>query len=141
MESYPTLKPHRLSIALFQPQIAANTGNIARLCVASGTHLHLVRPMGFILGDRQLKRSAMDYWPRLKFTLHDDTDAFLEAMKSVRFVLFTSKSNRSFWDLPKQEADCLVFGSETAGLPEAFVSRHRETAVRIPQMPDERCLN
>ena len=74
-----TLPAHSLKVALLQPQIAPNTGNIARLCVATGTELHLVRPLGFVLGDRELKRSAMDYWPRVKLTLHDDTAAFLAA--------------------------------------------------------------
>ncbi len=137
----PTLAPHRLSIALLQPQIAPNTGNIARLCVATGTTLHVVRPMGFVLGDRQLKRSAMDYWPRLRLTIHDDTDAFMADMKDIRLILFTSKATQSYWDLPGRDGDCLVFGSETTGLPASLVARHVETAVRIPQMPGERCLN
>lgn len=141
MKSPGTLDPHHLSIALLQPQIAPNTGNVARLCVATGAALHLVRPMGFVLGDRQLKRSAMDYWPRLKLTVHDDTDAFLQAMKQVRLVLFTSKATQSFWDIPKHDGDCLVFGSETTGLPASLVTQHSDSAVRIPQRPDERCLN
>src|SRR6059058_4027616 len=91
------LLPHHLRIALLQPQIAPNTGNIARLCVATGTELHLVRPMGFILSDRELKRSAMDYWPRLKLTVHDDTESFFQFLGKDRFWLFTSKSNRSHW--------------------------------------------
>jgi len=141
MNALPTLAPHRLSIALLQPQIAPNTGNIARLCVATGTNLHLVRPMGFVLGDRQLKRSAMDYWPRLRLTVHDDTEAFLATMKEVRLIPFTSKATRSYWDMERRDGDCLVFGSETTGLPASLVERHAETAVRIPQMPQERCLN
>ena len=135
------LAPHHLSIALLQPQIAPNTGNVARLCVATGTALHLVRPMGFILSDRQLKRSAMDYWPRLKLTVHDDTNAFLASMQNTRLILFTSKATRSFWDIPTQEEDCLVFGSETTGLPLSLIAQHPATSVRIPQQPEERCLN
>ncbi len=73
------LPPHGLNVALLQPQIAPNTGNVGRLCVATGTPLHLVRPLGFVLSDQKLKRSAMDYWPRLKLTVHDDTPAFLAA--------------------------------------------------------------
>ena len=69
---------------LLQPQIAPNTGNVARLCVAAGAELHLVRPMGFVLGDRELRRSAMDYWPRLRLTVHDDTDAFARAVGDDR---------------------------------------------------------
>src|SRR3954454_8855524 len=95
------LPPHHLSIVLLQPQIAPNTGNIARLCVATGTELHLVRPLGFVLGDRELKRSAMDYWPRLRLTIHDDTAAFLAATeiaaRAGRRWLFSSKAGRSLW--------------------------------------------
>ena len=74
------LPPHRLQVALLQPQIAPNTGNVARLCVATGTALHLVRPLGFVLSDQKLKRSAMDYWPRLRLTVHDDNEAFFTAL-------------------------------------------------------------
>src|SRR6478752_6329902 len=84
------LAPHRLSLALLQPQIAPNTGNIARLCVATGTHLHLVRPLGFVLSDQKLKRSAMDYWPRLKLTVHDDTGSFFLAAGGSRRWLFST---------------------------------------------------
>ncbi|HSV14816.1 MAG TPA: tRNA (cytidine(34)-2'-O)-methyltransferase [Tepidisphaeraceae bacterium] len=137
----PELPPHRLSVALFQPQIAPNTGNIARLCVATGTRLHLVRPMGFVLNDRELKRSAMDYWPRLQLTVHDDNDAFFRSMVDVRFWLFTSKATRAHWDAGFCDGDCLIFGSETAGLPESLLTLHSQNTLRIRQMPGERCLN
>src|SRR5438270_12982373 len=99
----PVLPPHRLKLAVLQPQIAPNTGNIARLCVATSTQLHLVRPLGFVLSDRELRRSAMDYWPRLKLTVHDDEAAFFAAVgapapASGKLWLFTSKGKRPFWD-------------------------------------------
>ena len=144
MEQHPSgidLAPHRLRVALLQPQIAPNTGNIARLCVATGTELHLVRPLGFVLGDRQLKRSAMDYWPRLKLTVHDDTDAFFRAVGTDGRWLFSSKGGRAFWDADVRDGDWLVFGSETRGIDEAIRAAHRDRAVRIPQAPGERCLN
>ena len=134
------LPAHRLSVALFQPQIAPNTGNVARLCVASGTALHLVRPLGFVLSDRNLKRSAMDYWGRLKLTVHDDTDAFFGAMARERCWFFSSKATRCFWQADYHEGDCLVFGSETGGLPESLVHNNL-CALRIPQAAGERCLN
>src|SRR5438105_7838075 len=93
------LHTHGLSIALLQPQIAPNTGNIARLCVASGCELHLVRPLGFVLSDRNLRRSAMDYWDRLKLTMHDDTAAFLAALRDRRLWLFDSAGSGSLWDI------------------------------------------
>lgn len=135
------LPGHRLSVALFHPQIAPNTGNIARLCVATATSLHLVRPLGFVLSDHNLRRSAMDYWPRLKLTVHDDDQAFLEALAPARLWLFSSKSSRSFWDAKFADGDCLVFGSETHGLTEPIVNRFPQQTLRIPQAPDERCLN
>lgn len=137
----PILPAHRLKVAVLHPQIAPNTGNIARLCVATETELHLVRPMGFILSDRELKRSAMDYWPRLKLTVHDDDAAFLAAVASDRLWLFTSKAERSLWQADFTDGDWLVFGSETRGIDPAIVARHLSRAVRIPQAPGERCLN
>src|SRR6478672_4022021 len=92
------LSPHQLKLVLVHPQIAPNTGNIARLCVATGTELHIVRPMGFVLSDRQLKRSAMDYWPRLKLTVHDDLDAFLAVLGDQRAWLLENGTGRTIWD-------------------------------------------
>lgn len=137
----PHLDPHRLSVALLQPQIAPNTGNIGRLCVATGTHLHLVRPMGFVLSDHNLRRSAMDYWARLKLTVHDDTAAFLAAVPVGGLWLFTSKAERPVWDADFRDGDCLLFGSETHGLPPALVAQWPDRCLRIPQVPGERCLN
>jgi tRNA (cytidine/uridine-2'-O-)-methyltransferase len=133
--------PHRLKVALLQPQIAPNTGNIARLCVASGTELHLVRPMGFILSDRELRRSAMDYWHKLKLTMHDDTTAFFRAVGEERFWLFSTKGSKSLWEANFEDGDWLIFGSETGGIAQALLEQHHERTVRIPQAPDERCLN
>ena len=137
------LPPHRLKVALVHPQIAPNTGNIARACVATGTALHLVRPMGFVLSDRELKRSAMDYWPRLKLTVHDDTDAFFRAVEAFGSPawLFSSKATRSFWHADYRDGDWLVFGSETRGIDPALLAAHPGRAVRIPQAEGERCLN
>src|SRR5256885_2874850 len=109
------LPSHRLQVGLLQPEIAPNTGNIGRLCVATGTPLHLVRPLGFVLSDRNLKRSGMDYWPRLKLTMHDDTEAFFRAVGTDRFWLFSSKGTRPHWDAPFQNGDWLIFGNETHG--------------------------
>ncbi|HSU69504.1 MAG TPA: tRNA (cytidine(34)-2'-O)-methyltransferase [Tepidisphaeraceae bacterium] len=140
MPALPELHPHSISVALLQPQIAPNTGNIGRLCVATGTHLHVVRPMGFVLSDQNLRRSAMDYWPRLKLTIHDDTESFLASIRS-RLWLFTIKGGRSIWDAHFLDGDCLVFGSETHGLPGDLLDRYPESCVRIPQIGGERCLN
>lgn len=135
------LPAHDLSVALINPQIAPNTGNIARLCVATATSLHLVRPLGFVLSDHNLRRSAMDYWSRLKLTVHDDRQAFLQALAPKTLWLFTSKSSRSFWDADFADGGCLVFGSETHGLSETILERFPQQTLRIPQAPGERCLN
>ena len=135
------LPPRNLSVALVSPQIAPNTGNIARLCVATGTPLHLVRPLGFVLSDRQLRRSAMDYWPRLKLTVHDDIDGFFSTMNGARFWFFSSKAQRTIWDARFAAGDCLVFGNETHGLSDDILLRDPAAALRIPQAEGERCLN
>ena len=134
------LPSHHLAVVLLQPQIAPNVGNIARLCVASGTELHLVRPLGFVLSDRQLRRSAMDYWSRLRLHVHDDTEALLRAAPGQRLWMFSSKAVRGHWDAHFRDGDWLVFGNETHGI-DASLLRGREDSVRIPQASGERCLN
>ena len=135
------LPPHRLKIALVRPQIAPNTGNIARLCVAAGAELHLARPLGFVLRDRQLRRSAMDYWPRLKLTVHDDEAALFQAIGDDRFWMLSTKGATSLFDAKFQNDDWLIFGNEGHGLPDETLARDPSRAIRIPQAPNERCLN
>jgi tRNA (cytidine/uridine-2'-O-)-methyltransferase len=135
------LPPHRLQVALLQPEIAPNTGNIGRLCVATGTALHLVRPLGFVLSDRNLKRSGMDYWERLRVTVHDDDGAFFRSISGARVWLFTSKGERSLWQADFADGDVLIFGSETRGISQSIRDRFPDRHLRIPQTPAERCLN
>lgn len=137
----PCLPPHRLKVALIHPRIAPNTGNIARLCVATGTELHLVRPLGFVLTDRQLRRSAMDYWPRLRLVVHDDVDRFIASAGDGPVWLLSSRAPRPLWDARFSEGDWLVFGNETGGLPDALLLRYPDRSLRIPQAQGERCLN
>jgi tRNA (cytidine/uridine-2'-O-)-methyltransferase len=145
MTSEPTepanVPPHRLAVALLHPQIAPNTGNVARLCVATGCALHLVRPMGFVLSDHNLRRSAMDYWDRLRLTVHDDARAFFLAMKGRRLWLFDSAGTRPLWDAAFQCDDVLVFGSETRGIDPQLLAAQPDYSLRIPQVAGERCLN
>src|SRR5688572_24459024 len=117
------LQPHRLKLVLVQPQIAPNTGNIARLCVATGTALHIVRPMGFVLSDKAVKRSAMDYWPRLNLTVHDDLDAFLQHLGEGRVWLLENGTGKTIWDADFADGDWLLLGSETSGLPKSLRER------------------
>jgi tRNA (cytidine/uridine-2'-O-)-methyltransferase len=135
------LPAHQISIALVHPQIAPNTGNIARLCVTTGAALHLVRPLGFLLDDKQLKRSAMDYWPRLKLTVHDDLAAFEDAMHNRRLWLCENNIGQSIWQTRFSDGDVLVLGSEGPGLPKIFMDRYPQQMIHIPQVQNERCLN
>lgn len=135
------LKPHSLKLVLVHPQIAPNTGNIARLCVATGTELHIVRPMGFVLSDRQLKRSAMDYWPRLKLTVHDDLDAFLQVLGDAQPWLLENGTGTTIWDATFVDGDWLLLGSEQHGLPRSLRTRYAHREIAIPQVEGERCLN
>ena len=136
-----TLPPHRLKVALLQPQIAPNTGTIARLCFAPGAELHLARPLGFVLSDRELRRSAMDYWPRLRLTVHDDTAALLAAAPPTSRWLFSTHGDRAIWSADFRPDDWLVFGSEIAGISLNIRDAHPNRVLRIPQSPGERCLN
>jgi tRNA (cytidine/uridine-2'-O-)-methyltransferase len=135
------LRPHGLSVALLHPQIAPNAGNVGRLCVATGTALHLVRPLGFVLSDQSLRRSAMDYWPRLRVTVHDDDPSFFAAMTGRRLWFFDSAGSRSLWDARFTYHDVLLFGSETRGIEPAMLCANTDYSLRIPQVPNERCLN
>jgi len=136
------LPSHNLAVALFQPEIAPNTGNIGRLCVATGAALHLVRPLGFILSDKQLRRSGMDYWERLKLTVHDEDSAFFKSQTDRRMWLFTSHGQRAHWDADFSPNDLLIFGNETRGVtPSARSQIPADRHIRIPQVVGERCLN
>jgi tRNA (cytidine/uridine-2'-O-)-methyltransferase len=111
------------------------------LCVATGTALHLIRPLGFVLSDRNLKRSGMDYWNRLQVTLHDDDESFFRSIDGARVWLFTSKGERSLWQAGFKDGDWLIFGSETRGISQSIRDRFPDSHLRIPQVPAERCLN
>ena len=136
-----TISSHQLKVALIRPQIPPNTGQIARLCVATGAELHLVRPLGFILSDRQLKRAAMDYWQRLKLTVHDDLESFIKLVGKEKMWMFSSGGERSFWNVKYSPSDWLLFGNETQGLPDSMLDKNPDCVLRIPQVSGERCLN
>jgi len=135
------LSPHNLQVALLQPEIAPNTGNIGRLCVATGTRLHLVRPLGFVLSDQKLKRSGMDYWERLNLTVHDDDEAFFNSIDNANVWLFSSKAQQTIWDAKFTDSDVLIFGSETKGVSQRVKDRFPTRQLLIPQTANERCLN
>jgi tRNA (cytidine/uridine-2'-O-)-methyltransferase len=135
------LSAHSLSVALIRPQIPQNVGNIARTCVASGTALHLAGPLGFVLDDRKLRRSGLDYWPRLNLHLHPSEEHLLTAIPAERRWFFDSSGSRPLFDTLFTDGDTLIFGSETLGLPQETLAGSRDQVIRIPQSPGERCLN
>lgn len=129
-----------LNIALVEPQIPQNTGNVSRTCAVVGAALHLVKPMGFQITDAKLKRAGLDYWDKLDLTYHDSLEDFLAAIPGP-LVLFTTKAKRSYADIHYPKGCCLVFGREDAGLPEALLASHPEACVRLPMRGSLRSLN
>lgn len=130
-----------LHIVLVEPEIPQNTGNIARTCAATGSVLHLVGKLGFSIDDRYLKRAGLDYWSLLTCIQHESLAAYLEATPSaVRFPAST-KAIHTYSQVEYPEDAHLIFGKETAGLPEEFIKQHLDTAVRIPLLNEARSLN
>lgn len=132
-----------INIVLVEPQIPQNTGNIARTCAATGAALHLVKPMGFTVTDAKLKRAGLDYWDKLDITYYDCLDRFCELNReySDAMFFFSSKAQKNYCDVSYPEKTFLVFGSETAGLPEELLYANRNKCVRIPMRDTLRCLN
>src|ERR1044072_7205324 len=125
--------PH---IALVEPEIPPNTGNIARLCAATFTDLHIVGVAGFRLDEKAVKRAGLDYWDEVKIKRHVDLENLYKALPDSRFLYFTTKSKRSYTDWQYQDDDCLVFGRETRGVPEDLFKKNWERCLTIP-MPNK----
>ena len=132
---------HELNLVLIEPEIPQNTGNIARTCAATGAKLHLVEPMGFRVDDKKLKRAGLDYWYLLDITYYPSTEAFFSAHPGEAFYYFSTKAPQRHTDVRYPEKVFLVFGKETAGLPEKLLHENPETTVRIPMISEARSLN
>lgn len=130
-----------LNIVLVEPEIPQNTGNIARTCAATGARLHLVEPMGFKVDDKKLKRSGLDYWYLLDITYYKNLDDFFEKNKDGKFFYFSTKARHTYAEIRYPDKAYLVFGKETAGLPEELLMKNKDTTVRIPMISDARSLN
>ena len=131
-----------IAVALVEPEIPPNTGNIARLCAATNTPLHIVGVTGFRMDDRALRRAGLDYWPEVNLTRHRDLDALYASLPDARFVYLSTKADRVYTDWGFHDDDCLVFGRETRGLPEDLLRAHWENCLRIPILnPNIRSLN
>jgi len=130
-----------MHLVLVEPEIPANTGNVARTCAVTGAELHLVKPLGFSVDDKYLKRAGLDYWHLLTIHYHDNLDEFLQAYPDVRLHLATTKGGNVYTDAQYGPDDFLLFGKETAGLPEYLIKRYPECCIRIPMLSEARSLN
>ena len=128
------------NVVLVEPEIPPNTGNIGRLCLAAGSTLHLVKPLGFSIDDRELRRAGLDYWKEVDVKLWDSFQQLGNDNPGARFFFLTTKSDRAYYDVSFRPRDFLVFGRETKGLPEALLAAHREELLTIP-MQGTRSLN
>jgi tRNA (cytidine/uridine-2'-O-)-methyltransferase len=131
-----------LNIVLIEPEIPNNTGNIGRLALATGSRLHLVKPFGFEIDDKRLKRAGLDYWQHLDVIYYDNIDAFFNENKDAKMVFLSSHGTQSHWDITYTENHFLVFGKESVGLPKSITETHKENLFKIPMYSKEiRSLN
>ena len=130
-----------INIVLCEPEIPQNTGNIARTCAAVGASLHLIKPLGFEIDDRKLKRAGLDYWHLLDITYYEGLEDFFEKNPDAAVYYFSTKAPKSFSEVTYPEKVYLMFGKETAGLPEELLLSHPDTTVRIPMRDHLRSLN
>ena len=130
-------------VVLVAPDIPWNTGNIGRTCLGTDASLHLIKPLGFSLENRDMKRAGLDYWHRVKLTIWDDFESFEKKMDPQKdeMVLFTKNGAKPFWDMPSPARLFLVFGSETRGLPQTIVSKYKHATYQIPITNEIRSLN
>ena len=131
----------KLNIVLYEPEIPYNTGNIGRTCVATGTRLHLIEPLGFHLTEKAIKRAGMDYWDQLDVTRYVNYEDFLEKNPGAKIYMATTKAHKVYTDV-EYEPDCyIMFGKESAGIPEEILVEHEKDCMRIPMNEDIRSLN
>ncbi len=131
-----------MKVALVEPEIPQNTGNIARLCAATRTDLHIVGVTGFRLDDRAVRRAGLDYWDEVSIQRQRDLNALYGSLPDARFLYFSTKAETSLWDLNFESSDCLVFGPETRGLPESLLRANWDRSLKVPMInPKVRSLN
>lgn len=130
-----------MNIVLFEPEMPMNTGNIGRTCVATNTRLHLIEPLGFKLNEKAVKRAGLDYWDKLDVTVYSDFQDFLDRNPGAKIYMATTKAPKTYTDV-EYEPDCyIMFGKESAGIPEEILRDNQETCVRIPMLGETRSLN
>lgn len=130
------------NIVLIEPEIPNNTGNIGRLCLATNSTLHLVKPFGFEITDKKLKRAGLDYWPHIDLKIYDSVDAFFDQYSDKKFAFFSSRATKSYLELPYEDKPFLVFGKESVGLSNAILEAYPDDQYKIPLFSDKiRSLN
>lgn len=134
-------KVKKINIVLYSPEIPQNTGNISRTCAVTGAHLHIIRPIGFEISDRTLKRAGLDYWDKLSVTYYDSYPDFLDKNAGAQMYFFTAHGKTSYADIEYPDGVFLIFGRESVGLPKQLIEENIERSVRIPMLSDCRCLN
>jgi len=130
-----------MNIILHEPEIPANTGNIGRTCVATGTALHLIRPLGFDISDKAVRRAGMDYWKDLELYVYEDFNDFISKNPNARIYMATTKAKKAYTEVIYEENDFIMFGKESAGIPEEILIKYEDTSVRIPMIGEIRSLN
>lgn len=130
-----------LNIVLHEPEIPANTGNIGRTCVATGAALHLIKPLGFTISDKELKRAGLDYWKDLQVFQYENFSDFLQKNPNATIYMATTKAKRAYTEVSFCQDDFIMFGKESAGIPEEILIHYEKTAIRIPMIGDIRSLN
>ena len=129
------------NIVMIEPEIPQNTGNISRTCAVTGTALHLIKPYGFELSERTVRRAGLDYWPKLILSEYDNEQDFYDKNRDANIYYFTTKADKNYAEVSYRPGDFLMFGRETAGLPERLIKANYAQAVRIPMLPWARSLN
>ena len=130
-----------LNIVLLEPEMPANTGNIGRTCVATGTRLHLIRPLGFHLNEKMLKRAGLDYWEQLDVSIYDDYQDFLIKNPNAKIYMATTKAHKVYTEVEFESDAYIMFGKESAGIPESILIDNEDTCIRIPMIGEIRSLN
>lgn len=130
-----------MNIVLHEPEIPANTGNIGRTCVATGTKLHLIEPLGFKIGEKELKRAGLDYWEHLNYECYSDYEDFLSKNPHAKIYMATTKAHKTYAEVSFGTDDFIMFGKESAGIPEEILVENEENCIRIPMLGEIRSLN
>ncbi|MCR5421164.1 MAG: tRNA (cytidine(34)-2'-O)-methyltransferase [Lachnospiraceae bacterium] len=130
-----------LNIVLYEPEIPANTGNIGRTCVATGSVLHLIEPLGFVLSEKHIKRAGMDYWDRLQVKRYIDYEEFLKINNNPRIYMATTKAHKTHTDVIYEKDAYIMFGKESGGIPEEILVDNEDSCIRIPMLDSIRSLN